>query len=429
MSYSLAAHYLDATCAGLPSDYDISIPRGGCAPATCVAQGDDVEYLGKSCVASLDAALTQAKATWSTTTVISVINYSDSRCSTFSYYSFLSEGRCYYTAGGRYAKRTLQGSQISIGYFNDNQCTQFNATATPDTEKCRAFNDGTSALYLIQRGDHFVTSPDVTTTTTTINVKTTNSATSTSAFKTNSFSMISPVPTATSIPVSSGPPTAAIVGGVCGAVVLLALIGVGVWIGMRNSKNKPTDVTQRYDSPPPSTVQSTQYLVSAPIAANYVPSATAALPVNYAASVSTESYHTFRPPQESESVKKAPLQATASMFDGMSQRNHPDVGPILKLDLSQPGAWSTAQTCTWLTSLEVGPEVVRVFKENNLDGQFLQAIAASSEACKESLRVDVGITDIRTRVILANHIFNLFHPNGSTTVVNDDAMAPPSYAF
>ncbi|KAI8614528.1 hypothetical protein BC830DRAFT_1126936 [Chytriomyces sp. MP71] len=94
MSYSLAAHHLDPTCSGLPSDYDFSVPSGGCVPATCVPQGDGIEYIVKSCVSNPDAALAQAKATWSTTTIISVINYSDSLCTAFSYYSFLACRGC-----------------------------------------------------------------------------------------------------------------------------------------------------------------------------------------------------------------------------------------------------------------------------------------------------------------------------------------------
>ncbi|KAI8617057.1 hypothetical protein BC830DRAFT_1167315 [Chytriomyces sp. MP71] len=428
MSYSLGAHYLNPNCTGLPSVYDASFFTEGCVPATCARQSDGVEYVTSTCVPSLDVVLVQAKATWSTTKIVSVTSYSDKDCTTVDYYGFLNEGRCYYSSGNRYIKRTIQGSQILAAFFNDNQCTQFNETVNPDTEQvCKRYSDGTSVIYEIQDGAHFVF--PAATTTTTMSAAVTKSviplATSTTMSNTNQDS-------------SSGAPTGAIIGGVCGVIVVVAAIGAGVWISKRNKKGAPDALPIQQYAPPPPPSQPSKYVAPEPVGVNYAlapappsnfhPSqyAEPAAPptVSYAPSISTESNTTYAAPHEPDALQKLPIKPT--MFDGMSEQARPDVGVMLKLDMRQPETWTTAQTGSWLASVGTSPDVVRVFQGHNLDGQYLKVISATMEACKESLRVDVGIADIRTRVLLANHIFNLFHVNSPTAV---DASAPPSYAF
>ncbi|KAI8617066.1 hypothetical protein BC830DRAFT_1115382 [Chytriomyces sp. MP71] len=111
-----------------------------------------------------------------------------------------------------------------------------------------------------------------------------------------------------------------------------------------------------------------------------------------------------------------------------SVTNHSKEEPATEPDLTQPASWTTEQTCTWLSSLAVGSGVVLVFRRNRLDGPFLQAISSSVNACTELLRVDVGLADMRTRVVLAGHIVNLFHGNGEPEQPSS-SETPPSYAL
>ncbi|KAI8823846.1 hypothetical protein BJ741DRAFT_715059 [Chytriomyces cf. hyalinus JEL632] len=83
-------------------------------------------------------------------------------------------------------------------------------------------------------------------------------------------------------------------------------------------------------------------------------------------------------------------------------------------NVNEAALWTTGQTIAWLKSLQYDPEVLLVFSKNNCDGPLLKAIGKTTETCKEALKTDFGISEVRTRTLLADNICGLFE-NGATT--------------
>ncbi|KAJ3257145.1 hypothetical protein HDU77_002795 [Chytriomyces hyalinus] len=102
-------------------------------------------------------------------------------------------------------------------------------------------------------------------------------------------------------------------------------------------------------------------------------------------------------------------------------------------NVNEAAVWTTGQTVAWLKSLQYESEVLLMFSKNNCDGPLLKAIAKTTETCKEALKTDFGISEVRTRTLLADNICGLFE-NGTlqatqygTSAATTRDQLPPGY--
>ncbi|KAJ3021126.1 UNVERIFIED_CONTAM: hypothetical protein HDU68_009787 [Siphonaria sp. JEL0065] len=94
-------------------------------------------------------------------------------------------------------------------------------------------------------------------------------------------------------------------------------------------------------------------------------------------------------------------------------------------DAIAPELWDVGQTLSWLSSLGQGNDTLRKFREQNTDGQVLKALAVNHESCRESLRRDFMIEDLKTRLSLSNEICKLF----AGEHLEGPGYAPPPFDF
>ncbi|KAJ3231311.1 hypothetical protein HDU81_003874 [Chytriomyces hyalinus] len=101
-------------------------------------------------------------------------------------------------------------------------------------------------------------------------------------------------------------------------------------------------------------------------------------------------------------------------------------------NVNEAATWSTAQTVAWLKSLHYDPEVLLIFSKNNCDGRLLKAIAKTTETCKEALKTDFFISEVRTRTLLADNICALFETGTTDTARYGTSptrdQLPPGYS-
>ncbi|KAJ3230235.1 hypothetical protein HDU81_004647 [Chytriomyces hyalinus] len=77
-------------------------------------------------------------------------------------------------------------------------------------------------------------------------------------------------------------------------------------------------------------------------------------------------------------------------------------------DIVDPAEWTVAQTVAWLTGLNYPPQVVASFEGAGVDGMFLKVLSKNRESCKEALKNDFLVDNVRTRALLADSIVSLF---------------------
>ncbi|KAJ3388998.1 hypothetical protein HDU80_011584, partial [Chytriomyces hyalinus] len=110
---------------------------------------------------------------------------------------------------------------------------------------------------------------------------------------------------------------------------------------------------------------------------------------------------------------------------GWSKGNNKAQGLFGSMDSSykevEPETWSVAQTVLWVKELGYAVEIQKAFQDASVDGAFLKVMGRSQEACKESLKNDLGVENVRSRVLLADAILSLFE-------VETSGFEPPGYS-
>ncbi|KAI8841996.1 hypothetical protein BJ741DRAFT_593847 [Chytriomyces cf. hyalinus JEL632] len=87
----------------------------------------------------------------------------------------------------------------------------------------------------------------------------------------------------------------------------------------------------------------------------------------------------------------------------------------------EPETWSVAQAVLWVKELGYAVEIQKAFQDASVDGAFLKVMGKSQEACKESLKNDLGVENVRSRALLADAILSLFEVEAS-------GFEPPGYS-
>ncbi|KAJ3243004.1 hypothetical protein HDU77_010577 [Chytriomyces hyalinus] len=96
-------------------------------------------------------------------------------------------------------------------------------------------------------------------------------------------------------------------------------------------------------------------------------------------------------------------------------------------DVREAELWSAGQTVAWLKSLQYPQPVLMSFWNNNCDGHLLKAIGQNVDSCKEALKSDFGIMDVRTRTLLAVSICGLFETQSHGYGSSSGEQLPPGY--
>ncbi|KAJ3219808.1 hypothetical protein HDU81_000260 [Chytriomyces hyalinus] len=89
----------------------------------------------------------------------------------------------------------------------------------------------------------------------------------------------------------------------------------------------------------------------------------------------------------------------------------------------EPELWSVAQAVLWVKELGHAVEIQKAFQDASVDGAFLKVMGKSQEACKESLKNDLGVENVRTRALLADAILSLFEVEAGGA-----GFEPPGYS-
>ncbi|KAI8617544.1 hypothetical protein BC830DRAFT_1113003 [Chytriomyces sp. MP71] len=168
----------------------------------------------------------------------------------------------------------------------------------------------------------------------------------------------------------------AIVGGVVGGVVLLMCLALGVWWYRRTPLDTPPYIHDRM--------------------------ATDAEFVSFRGEMRTP---TARESSSAQSILT--IVDTAVKESKQSIALPVPASPIHEV-ATDPAAWTINQTIVWLQSLSYPADVLLTFRDCECDGAYLQVLSRSRASCKEALKKDMGIEDVRTRVLLANSIVGLF---------------------
>ncbi|KAI8844509.1 hypothetical protein BJ741DRAFT_588626 [Chytriomyces cf. hyalinus JEL632] len=106
------------------------------------------------------------------------------------------------------------------------------------------------------------------------------------------------------------------------------------------------------------------------------------------------------------SSEKAPLPSVSPAFAKPQLMSFLADSPTF--DLVDPAEWNVAQTVSWLTSLNYPAQVVASFEGAGVDGMFLKVLSKTRESCKEALKNDLQVDNVRTRALLADSIVSLF---------------------
>ncbi|KAJ3239096.1 hypothetical protein HDU78_003063, partial [Chytriomyces hyalinus] len=121
-------------------------------------------------------------------------------------------------------------------------------------------------------------------------------------------------------------------------------------------------------------------------------------------------FHPARDGDEKKGWSKGNNKAQGGLFGSMDS-SYKEV---------EPETWSVAQTVLWVKELGYAVEIQKAFQDASVDGAFLKVMGRSQEACKESLKNDLGVENVRSRVLLADAIMSLFEVEAS-------GFEPPGY--
>ncbi|KAJ3229205.1 hypothetical protein HDU81_005538 [Chytriomyces hyalinus] len=129
--------------------------------------------------------------------------------------------------------------------------------------------------------------------------------------------------------------------------------------------------------------------------------------------ISTRDEHIGEPTDVMETVPLVSLacgsektHAQASTLPPLAQQSGSQESG--RFDEMDPADWKVAQTVAWLAHLNYPQDVQSTFEEMGVDGTFLKVLSRSRESCKEALKNDLQVNQVRTRALLADSIVSLF---------------------
>ncbi|KAJ3388999.1 hypothetical protein CcCBS67573_g04567 [Chytriomyces confervae] len=281
---------------------------------------------------------------------------------------------------------------------------------------------------------------------------------------------------------SDGGSKTGLIGGVIGGVVGIAVIGAIIYF-YNKSKQQKSATPYTLDSqpmqpphhqPPPQQQQQQQYVQqqqqygqqqqqqqyyaqpqqlnpnvppagfnnTAPAGPTYA--AIGAPQVAYAQSSVGDTYSSSRTTAYAPSIISASLPAVpaqekqSQLFPQQLQQPQNNIANLMSakqlesfaettFDVREAELWSAGQTVAWLKSLQYPQPVLMSFSNNNCDGHLLKAIGKNVDSCKEALKSDFGITDVRTRTLLADSICALFEKQSHGYGASSGEQLPPGY--
>ncbi|KAI8619828.1 hypothetical protein BC830DRAFT_1102230 [Chytriomyces sp. MP71] len=408
-----------------------------CSPSiACEADAATGTSFKTSCGLTLNAALAQVQSIL-TTPVISTIYFTGRSCTgSIDSVNFHPTNLCL-------NKETFWQHGVQT-QWNDAACSVLRGNLTWTEGKCQTATDGRSSIWILQPKGAFVTTLQSTTTTTITTTSAPRSimtASNTSATRITTTASVGAVTTTATAPapLKNGLPIAVIAGGAAGGIFIIVAVIAAICFCKRRTKSPQYELEERLLYSPPVTYPASMHsmALSQPFSP-YTPSHPTSVqpPTSYATS---ESSRTLDSPQTTNlkymsdfKTETHPLMLDVLRPSTGTDALKPASGTLMKaqlalaetsFDITTPGLWTVAQTCAWLHTNGHEWTVIQAFQAKNCDGVFLEALAHSRESCKESLRVDFGVADVRTRTVVANQICSLFE--GSVGGPGD--ALPPGY--